>query len=208
MHAAQDEAVALVLTLPGYRAALLASVAACCATHATLPSTSPSEMSPYRGEQGAPQPDMSPYRGGRGVPVGALQGALGAEHAAVWVYGVAGAFVPGTLAGRIDEAVTAHQAWRDTTERMLLGAGAPPIPSEPGYLTPEPVTDAPSALRLVITAETDVAAAWRSVVERSPADPDLRGAALEALTAAAVRATRWRAAAGTIPMTVPFPGAP
>jgi hypothetical protein len=36
MHAAQDEATALVLTLPGYRAALLASVAACCATHATL----------------------------------------------------------------------------------------------------------------------------------------------------------------------------
>jgi hypothetical protein len=36
MHAAQDEAAALVLTLPGYRAALLASVAACCATHATL----------------------------------------------------------------------------------------------------------------------------------------------------------------------------
>ena len=36
MHAAQDEAAALVLTLPGYRAALLASVAACCATHAAL----------------------------------------------------------------------------------------------------------------------------------------------------------------------------
>jgi hypothetical protein len=36
MQAAQDEAAALVLTLPGYRAALLASVAACCATHADL----------------------------------------------------------------------------------------------------------------------------------------------------------------------------
>jgi hypothetical protein len=36
MHAAQDEAAALVLTLPGYRAALLASIAACCATHAAL----------------------------------------------------------------------------------------------------------------------------------------------------------------------------
>jgi hypothetical protein len=36
VHAAQDEAVALVMTLPGYRAALLASVAACCATHAAL----------------------------------------------------------------------------------------------------------------------------------------------------------------------------
>ena len=36
MRAAQDEAAALVLTLPGYRAALLASIAACCATHAAL----------------------------------------------------------------------------------------------------------------------------------------------------------------------------
>ncbi|MGQ0719800.1 MAG: hypothetical protein ACT4NP_21260 [Pseudonocardiales bacterium] len=36
VHAAQDEAARLVMTLPGYRAALLASVAACCATHAAL----------------------------------------------------------------------------------------------------------------------------------------------------------------------------
>ncbi|MGH3946010.1 MAG: hypothetical protein ACRDSI_13345 [Pseudonocardiaceae bacterium] len=36
VHAAQDEATQLVLTLPGYRAALLASIAACCATHAAL----------------------------------------------------------------------------------------------------------------------------------------------------------------------------
>ncbi|MGH3721149.1 MAG: hypothetical protein ACRDRI_20325 [Pseudonocardiaceae bacterium] len=35
-RAAQDEATKLVVTLPGYRAALLASVAACCATHAAL----------------------------------------------------------------------------------------------------------------------------------------------------------------------------
>lgn len=203
MHAAQAEAAALVLTLPGYRAALLASIAACCATHPAPPG-----MGTYRGQLGSPKPDTSPYRGAREVPVGALQGALGAEHAAVWVYGVAGAFVTGALAGRIEEAATAHQACRDATQRMLISAGAPPVPSEPGYLTPEPVTNASSALRLVITAETDAAAAWRSVVERSPADPELRGAALEALTAAAVRATRWRAAADTIPMTVPFPGTP
>jgi len=36
VHAAQDEAAGLVVTLPGYRAALLASVAACCATHAAV----------------------------------------------------------------------------------------------------------------------------------------------------------------------------
>lgn len=36
MHAAQDESAGLVMTLPGYRAALLASIAACCASHAAL----------------------------------------------------------------------------------------------------------------------------------------------------------------------------
>ncbi len=140
--------------------------------------------------------------------VGALQGALRAEHAAMWAYGVAGAFVPRGLAGRLDEALTAHQARRDATERALIDAGVAPVAPEPGYLTPEPVTDAASALRLLITAENDAAAAWRSVVERGPAEPSLRGSALEALTTAAVRATRWRATAGTAPVTVPFPGVP
>jgi hypothetical protein len=36
VHAAQDEAAKLVVTLPGYRAALLASVTACCASHAAM----------------------------------------------------------------------------------------------------------------------------------------------------------------------------
>jgi hypothetical protein len=36
VRAAQDEAAELAITLPGYRAALLASVAACCASHAAL----------------------------------------------------------------------------------------------------------------------------------------------------------------------------
>jgi hypothetical protein len=142
------------------------------------------------------------------VPVGALQDALAAEHAAVWVYGLLGAFVQDTLNGRLTAAATAHQARRDATQRILIDAGTLPVPPEPGYLTPEPVTDAASALRLAITAETDVAAAWRSVIERSPADPGLRGTALDALTEAAVRATRWRATAGVAPLTVPFPGTP
>lgn len=144
---------------------------------------------------------------GSQVPVDALQSALAAEHAAIWVYGVVGAFVSDALDSQLNQAATAHQARRDATERVLIDAGAPPVPPEPGYLTPEPVTDAASALRLAITAETDAAAAWRSVVERSSADPGLRGAALDALTGAAVRATHWRATAGTNPATVPFPGA-
>ncbi len=144
----------------------------------------------------------------RDVPVDALQAALATEHAAVWVYGLAGAFLPDELVGQLRQAAGAHQARRDATERTLIDAGAQPVPAEPGYLMPEPVTDAASALRLLIIAETDAAAAWRSVLERSPADPIQRTAALDALTQAAVRATRWRAVAGITPLTVPFPGTP
>ncbi|MDQ3763005.1 MAG: ferritin-like domain-containing protein [Actinomycetota bacterium] len=205
VRAARDEAARLVMTLPAYRAALLASVAACCATHAVRDHP---DMETYRGNRTRTDPDMSPCRGRCPVLVEALQGALGAEHAAVWVYGVAGAFVAEALKARLEEAAAAHRARRNATERALIDAGVRPAPAEPGYLAPEPVTDTASALRLVITAETDAAAAWRSVVERSPADSDLRGAALDALTEAAIKATRWRATAGTTPLTVPFPGAP
>ena len=138
----------------------------------------------------------------------ALQAALAAEHAAVWVYGVVGAFVPDTVNQRLGQAATEHQARRDATERALIDAGAQPVPPEPAYLPPQPVTDATSALRLAITAETDAAAAGRSVIERSPAGGNLRGNALDALTAAAVRATRWRVTAGITPLTVPLPGVP
>lgn len=142
------------------------------------------------------------------IPVDALQPALAAEHAAVWAYGLAGAFLADSLADQQAEAAAAHRARRDATERLLLDAGAQPVPPEPGYLTPEPVTDAASALRLAITVETDAAEAWRSVIERSQAEPTLRRAALDALTTAAVRATRWRVVAGDEPPTVTFPGAP
>ncbi|MGH3991021.1 MAG: ferritin-like domain-containing protein [Pseudonocardiaceae bacterium] len=142
------------------------------------------------------------------LPVDALQSALAAEHAAVWAYGLVGAFLADPLAEQLAETAAAHRARRDATERMLLDAGTQPVPAEPGYLIPRPVTDAASALRLAITVETDAAAGWRSVIERSPAEPGLRRAALDALTGAAVQAARWRAAAHSEPLTVPFPGAP
>lgn len=140
------------------------------------------------------------------LPVDILQSALAAEHAAVWAYGLAGAFLADALAEQLAEAAAAHRARRDATERVLLDSGARPVPAEPGYLPPEPVTDAGSALRLAITVETDTARAWRSVIERSPAEPGLRNAALDALTGAAVRATRWRMVAGDLPATEAFPG--
>jgi hypothetical protein len=49
-----------------------------------------------------------------------------------------------------------------------------------------------------------VAAAWRAALSATR-DAD-RGTAVDALTDAAVRATRWRRLAAVTPVTVPFPG--
>ncbi|GAA2820718.1 ferritin-like domain-containing protein [Crossiella cryophila] len=137
----------------------------------------------------------------------AVQRALAAEHAADWAYGLATAFVKDSLQNALREGATLHRARRDSTERLLRDAGATPVAAEPGYAAPQPVTDQPTAITLLVTAETDATAAWRAVLERT-ADANLRRSSLDALTAAAVRATRWRKAGGATPLTVPFPGQP
>ncbi|HEY0453628.1 ferritin-like domain-containing protein [Actinophytocola sp.] len=137
----------------------------------------------------------------------AVQAALGAEHAALWVYGLVSAFLPDSFNAPVAEGTTAHRARRDATERLLADAGATPSPAEPAYVPPKPVTDQASALAVLILAETDTTVAWRAVLERTD-DKAVRTAALEALTIAAVRATRWRRAAGQTPATPALPGQP
>lgn len=139
--------------------------------------------------------------------VDATQAALGAEHAALWVYGLVSAFLPGDFATALQEGTNAHRARRDATELLLNGAGQNPRAAEPAYVTPQPVTDQASALAVLVVAESDVTVAWRAVLERTD-DKALRTAGLTALTDAAVRATRWRRAAGQTPATPPLPGTP
>ncbi|GAA2985384.1 ferritin-like domain-containing protein [Actinokineospora diospyrosa] len=137
----------------------------------------------------------------------AVQAALGAEHAAAWVYGLVSAFLPASFDKPIGDGAQAHRAQRDTTERLLGASGATPAPAEPAYLPPKPVTNQASALELVIGAEQDCAVAWRAVLERTD-DADVRTTAALALTESAVRATRWRKAAGITPLTPALPGQP
>jgi uncharacterized protein DUF4439 len=137
----------------------------------------------------------------------AVQSALGAEHAALWVYGLVSAFLPDAFNAPVTEGTTAHRARRDATERLLADAGQTPRPAEPAYVPPKPVTDQKSALGVLVVAESDTTVAWRAVLERTD-DRTVRQAALEALTAAAVRATRWRRAVGQNPAAPAFPGAP
>jgi hypothetical protein len=89
----------------------------------------------------------------------------------------------------------------------LTQLGQRPVSAQPAYATPQPVTDAASAAALLVTAETDAAAAWRSVLERST-DRALRRAGLQGLTDTAARCARWRAVVGTQPAVPVFPGRP
>jgi hypothetical protein len=139
--------------------------------------------------------------------VDALQQALSAEHAAVWVYGLVSAFLPDSFGDAIDKGMAAHRARRDATERLLAAAAVTPDAAEPAYVTPKPVTSQTSAIAVLVVAETDATVAWRAVLDRAD-DPGVRQAALESLTEAAVRATTWRREAGTKPASIAMPGQP
>jgi hypothetical protein len=141
------------------------------------------------------------------APVEALQTALATEHAALWALQLVTAFLPDAHDAALTDAATVHRTRRDTTERLLRDQGVTPVPPEPAYTGPAPVTDQASALALLVAAETDLAASWRAVIERTD-DAALRRVALDALTDAAVWAARWRMAAASGPATVPLPGQP
>ncbi|WP_158892391.1 ferritin-like domain-containing protein [Amycolatopsis anabasis] len=197
---ARKQAEELVAGLPRYRAGLVAAVAAGCAALQRLSD----QLGP--GEAPAPvDPAAAGKPGAESVP--ALQQALDAEHAAVWVYGLVSAYLPGDFASSANEGAAEHRNRRDACERMLNAAGVAPQAAEPAYVPPKPVTDAASAKSVVATAEADCAASWRGVLENTD-DAQLRGVALRALVASARRGTRWRIAAGEQPSAIALPGSP
>ncbi|MFV2085065.1 ferritin-like domain-containing protein [Micromonospora sp. LOL_021] len=129
--------------------------------------------------------------------------ALTAEYAAIFAYGVLGVHLDGDAAARARDAEAAHRNRRDQLI-LRVGAAAPPV--DPAYQLPFPVTDATSALRLAAEVEERAAAVWRAVLPVT-SGPD-REAALTVLLEYAVRATRWRQAAGVTPAVPTWPGRP
>ena len=139
--------------------------------------------------------------------VEALQDALAVEHAALWCYGLALAYLDTEQVGRARDDEAAHRDLRAGLERLLTEAGQRPVSAQPAYAPPQKVVDAASAARLVVVAETDVLAAWRSLVEHT-GDESLRRAGLVALSRGTVRCARWRAVTGAAPAVPVFPGRP
>ncbi|MFC9844499.1 ferritin-like domain-containing protein [Streptomyces sp. NPDC060223] len=142
--------------------------------------------------------DTEKAREAKAAEVKALQAALGAEHAAVYGYGVVG--------GKIDEArrtearagYDAHRARRDELARAVRDLGGTPEASAAAYALPFQVKDSGAAVRLAAELEERVAGVYSDLVRASTGDR--RRTAAEALREAAVRAVRWSGE------SVPFPG--
>ena len=140
----------------------------------------------------------------------AWQAALGTEYAAVFYYGALGPQL--TDSGQIALARTfeeQHRELRDRTAATLVVAGQSPAPPQTDYPLPFALAGSVDAQRLALATETSCAAAWRHLVTTTasgPAPSGLRRAASDALTASAIRATRWRGILHPAQPTVPFPG--
>ncbi len=129
-----------------------------------------------------------------------LQTVLAAEHAVVYGYGVAGAWLHGPAGDRADRAWTAHRARRDDLVARVAGLGGSPVPPEASYALPFPVDTAADARTLATLLEERLAATWADAV--AGLTGDLRAYAVDGLADAAVAAARWRGG------SVPFPGLP
>lgn len=218
LAAAQRQAASLLPSLPRYRAGLVGSVAGGCASltealdSAPITITSATSAAPAASGGSAtlagPSSSTPSSAGGSlaGDAAAALQNALSAENAALWLYGTASAFVSGSVAGEMVAAMGTVQNLRDATANRLTAGGVKPQPAQPAYLVPSPVTDQASALAALGVAEADAAVAWRAVLEHTN-DARLRAAGLAALVDSAVRETRWRRVSGQSPASVALPGA-
>jgi Domain of unknown function (DUF4439) len=128
----------------------------------------------------------------------ALQDALAAEDAAIFGYGVAGAYLSGSRKSAAEQDWTGHNEARDTLTAMISALGVAPTAARAFYQLPFAVHDAATAMALASYLEDGVTTAYLGIVAVS--EVRLRTFGALAMQAAAQRAAFWR---GT---TEPFPG--
>ena len=129
---------------------------------------------------------------------GALQAALAAEHAAVYGYGVVGAYLTGGSRAAATADWVAHQNARDELEAMLRSRGSQPRPAAIAYQLPIPVRTPGQAVSLAVILEDRIATAYLGLVALST--PALRELGALQVRESALRAAFWRGS------TVAFPG--
>ncbi|TWH01616.1 uncharacterized protein DUF4439 [Nocardioides sp. J9] len=131
----------------------------------------------------------------------ALQTALAAEHAAVFVYGALGAQASRSaqpaLFGRLTAAYRLHRTRRDELVSMIRDAGAEPVAAEPGYQLPRDLGTAAALEARARRLEQDAARTYAWVVASTTGEP--RAWAVEALLDAAVRGLGFGAKPQSLP---------
>lgn len=120
----------------------------------------------------------------------ALQGALAAEHVAIFGYGVLGAHLSGAQRTAADQMWSSHRARRDRLRSYVEAAGGAPVAAAPAYHLPAPVTSPRTAARLAALLEDGVTTGYAGLA--GAADPGLCRYAALAMQEATVRAVRWR----------------
>lgn len=102
------------------------------------------------------------------TPEQALQTALAAEHAALYLTGVVGGRVSASadpeLWATVRAAYTAHRARRDQLTAMVEEAGADPVPAEVGYALPNPARTPAELRALALDVQQRCAAVYADVV--------------------------------------------
>ncbi len=141
----------------------------------------------------------------------AWQAALAAEYQAIFGYGLLGPQLPAAQQPMARECQAAHEALRDRTSAALVAARLVPGAPLADYPDLYPVPDAAAAARLAIRIEDECCTAWRVLYLRAAETTGTRSALLRneaqsALSAGAIRATRWRARTSPTRATDPFPG--
>jgi hypothetical protein len=129
-----------------------------------------------------------------------LQSALAAEHAAIYGYGVVGAYLTGTLEQAAQQDWAVHQVAMDTLVSRLTSAGAQPMAAQDAYQLPFAVRSRTAAVALAAFLEGRVAEAYMGLVALD--DPGLRAWGAQQVRASALRATFWSG------RTAAFPGLP
>jgi hypothetical protein len=137
----------------------------------------------------------------------ALSGALAAEHAAIWGYGVVGAALGAAARPQAEDGEAAHRGVRDQVSALLAGRKAEVVDAKGAYALPFPVLSAVDAAALGVVLEEGVAKAWVRVLDQA-AERSTRELAVGVLSATEIRAVGWRVPAGKTPVTTPFPGLP
>jgi uncharacterized protein DUF4439 len=122
--------------------------------------------------------------------IAALQGALAAEHVAIFGYGVLGAHLLGTQRQSADQMWNSHHARRDRLRSYVEAGGGTPVAAAPAYRLPTPVSSARTAAQLAARLEDGVTAGYAGLA--GVADPSLRRYAALAMQEATIRAVRWR----------------